>query len=76
MIYFANCKACGAAWRVIAPVGTPMDLNDAIGVMEAGLCPTCGNNGAKGPVNWRFTFGGDKEPTYGQIRHKQQPAPK
>lgn len=70
MIYFANCKPCGAAWRVIAPVDRPLDLSDAIGVMEKGLCPTCRNDGSKGPIHWRFTFGGDREPTYGQIRAK------
>lgn len=70
MIYRASCKACGCGWRVVPPRDQPMDLLAAIGVMEGGLCPGCGNDGSKAPVNWRFTFGGDAEPHYGQARAK------
>lgn len=74
MIFFAKCAPCGAAWRYITPPDRPMDLLAAIAVMEKGLCPTCRNNGSKGPINWRFTFGGDREATTGQVRPKERPA--
>lgn len=72
MILFAHCRSCDTKWRVVKPDTLPMDLQQAIAIMEAGLCPTCGNDGTRGgPVNWKFTLGGDAEPTYAQIRKRR-----
>jgi hypothetical protein len=70
VIYHAQCRHCRTKWRHIPPPDLPMDLVTAVGVMEKGLCPTCQNDGSKGPINWKFTFGGEREPHYGQIRAK------
>jgi hypothetical protein len=70
LIYHAQCKHCRTKWRYIPPPDLPMDLVTAVGVMEKGLCPTCRNDGTLGPINWKFTFGGDREPHYGEIRAK------
>lgn len=71
MIYHAHCKHCKTRWRVEPPTGLPMDLTAAIGIMEKGLCPGCGNDGSKGPVAWRFRFGPDCGPTTAEVRHKE-----
>lgn len=70
VIYRASCKACGAVWRVVPPRHQTLDLLAAIDTMAGGLCPACGNDGSLAPINWRFSFGGDQEPHYGQVRAK------
>lgn len=72
MIYHAHCQHCSAKWHVVPPTPPPpFDLRDAISTMEQALCPCCGNDGGKAPVNWKFTFGGgDRDPNYGQVRRK------
>lgn len=71
-VYHAHCRACGAHWRVIPPV-LPTDLETALGVMEKGLCPDCGNDGTRAPVNWRFVFWGRQ--TTAEIRGRETARP-
>lgn len=70
MIYHADCKACGSRWQVVPPQNQPLNLQTAIKVMTDGLCPECGNDGGKAPVNWRFTFSGNDDPHHAAVRRK------
>jgi hypothetical protein len=71
VIYYATCRHCRTKWQHLPPPSMTMDLIAAIGVMEKGLCPTCQNDGSRAPINWKFSFGGNREPHYGQIRRKE-----
>lgn len=73
MIYYAQCKCCQAKWKLVPPQGA-LDLVSALEVMKAGICPQCDNDGQRGPINWRFQFGGDQEPHYGQVRPRRETA--
>jgi hypothetical protein len=70
MIYYAHCRACDTRWQVVPPRSKPLDLSTALDLMEAALCPECGNDGARAPVHWRFRFPDDAGMTRGCVRPK------
>lgn len=75
MIYHAVCKPCGARWQVRPPSSLPVDLHQAVVMMEQGNCPECHNDGSKGPINWRFTFSSRDDPHFAQVRAREDAPP-